>query len=490
MGCEGDVMSSVPLSDGRIKRVLQTIFIAVARVFTALCWLVLLAYVVAVSWYLFQASRQDPHWQSNLIPLMGKAVLPGPLEQFSTDIWPSILIVCAAVLLFIGTAWATSALQHIQRRMVAVDAGDGPRILPDLWFDDVATSDPLEYSNVADRLSRLIKRSAGRAPFSMALESRWGIGKTTIMRMMEGRLREDPYFTLNGKMWKSFPVWFDPWKHRKSDTQKAFMSAVFADVPWRALRWYLGPVMRGRVFAQIANVVSFLRQRGGMGGVRLANKLDVSAPYRNNFEQDFSKFLKYWSGAEGGVQVLMVIFVDDLDRCAPSDIADVLESMKLFLQSKNCVFVFGLDPTVVAKGIEKHYDGVILDGLAYLQKMLQVEFPLLLPPQQLLMQLLVSGEEDAKLTTILDVVQLSDPNYRDSILKYTRGTPRQIKRLLSALAVGAVLYDPSEYMAIYELLLLQVYRTKWYERVLIIAQQGRLQEVLDPIYRELEAEGR
>ena len=86
----------------------------------------------------------------------------------------------------------------------------------------------------------------------------------------------------------------------------------------------------------------------------------------------------------------MVVFVDDLDRCLPEKAIDVLEAIKLFLDVEGCVFILGLDPDVVSRGIRVKYRDFALvrggedapqipiDGTAYLQKIIQLPFQL--PP--------------------------------------------------------------------------------------------------------------
>jgi hypothetical protein len=50
----------------------------------------------------------------------------------------------------------------------------------------------------------------------------------------------------------------------------------------------------------------------------------------------------------------LVIFVDDLDRCSPSTVTQVIEAINLFLAGEfpNCVFVIAMEPEVVAAHIE------------------------------------------------------------------------------------------------------------------------------------------
>lgn len=61
----------------------------------------------------------------------------------------------------------------------------------------------------------------------------------------------------------------------------------------------------------------------------------------------------------------LVIFIDDLDRCAPAKIAEVLEAINLFLAGEypGCTFVLGIDSEVVAAAMEVvHRD--LITGLA------------------------------------------------------------------------------------------------------------------------------
>jgi hypothetical protein len=61
----------------------------------------------------------------------------------------------------------------------------------------------------------------------------------------------------------------------------------------------------------------------------------------------------------------VVVFVDDLDRCSPSTVAQVIEAINLFLagQFPNCVFVVAMEPEMVAAHIEVAY-GPLVDTLA------------------------------------------------------------------------------------------------------------------------------
>ncbi|RMD99303.1 MAG: hypothetical protein D6814_05835 [Calditrichaeota bacterium] len=89
----------------------------------------------------------------------------------------------------------------------------------------------------------------------------------------------------------------------------------------------------------------------------------------------------------------LVIFIDDLDRCAPRHVAEVVEAINLFLAGdyRNCIFVIGMEPEIVAAALEvanrdlleKVKEFSILDeqmplGWRFMEKIIQL--PLTLPP--------------------------------------------------------------------------------------------------------------
>lgn len=79
----------------------------------------------------------------------------------------------------------------------------------------------------------------------------------------------------------------------------------------------------------------------------------------------------------------LVIFIDDLDRCAPAQTAEVIEAINLFLESRGCVFVLGMDMAIVAASIESKYvqlaevlrqssPDIVSFGKLFLDKIIQV----------------------------------------------------------------------------------------------------------------------
>jgi hypothetical protein len=93
----------------------------------------------------------------------------------------------------------------------------------------------------------------------------------------------------------------------------------------------------------------------------------------------------------------LVVFVDDLDRCSPSTVAQVIEAINLFLAGEfpNCLFVLAVEPAVVAAHVELAYKDLVHSagglgpagrsstlGWRFLEKIVQLPLSLPLPAGQ------------------------------------------------------------------------------------------------------------
>jgi hypothetical protein len=89
----------------------------------------------------------------------------------------------------------------------------------------------------------------------------------------------------------------------------------------------------------------------------------------------------------------LVLFVDDLDRCAPAKVAEIVEAINLFLcgDYPNCIFVIGMEPGMVAAALEVAnkeviakaeemgvVDGSVPVGWRFMEKIVQL--PITIPP--------------------------------------------------------------------------------------------------------------
>ena len=115
-----------------------------------------------------------------------------------------------------------------------------------------------------------------------------------------------------------------------------------------------------------------------------------------------------------------VIFIDDLDRCLPEKVIEVLEAIKLFLDAKGCIFILGIDERVVSQAVKLRYKTIPITGENYLEKIIQLTFRL---PTK-------TYENMEDFIEKLDLPDFYEP-YRTMIVSGIEPNPRKIKRLTS-----------------------------------------------------------
>ncbi len=125
----------------------------------------------------------------------------------------------------------------------------------------------------------------------------------------------------------------------------------------------------------------------------------------------------------------LIIFIDDLDRCEESVVVKLLEAIKLYLGTRRCVFVLGIDDHAVLGALARHWGKRSEDeNRDYLEKLFQAMISVPLPSHERL-QTMVSKQlemhaypqhtEAARL-----ICELLEPN------------PRKVKNFLNSLCAS------------------------------------------------------
>ncbi len=75
----------------------------------------------------------------------------------------------------------------------------------------------------------------------------------------------------------------------------------------------------------------------------------------------------------------VALFIDDLDRCPPDRVVEVLEATQLLLKTRLFVVVLALDVRYVSRALERVYGGVLSrlgapSGLDYIEKIIQIPY--------------------------------------------------------------------------------------------------------------------
>jgi predicted KAP-like P-loop ATPase len=288
-----------------------------------------------------------------------------------------------------------------------------------MWSDNETDRDFLNFGFVADIAAEMIVQAQGR-PLSVGISGSWGVGKSSMMKLLAKSLRErtDEQFLF---------VEFNAWLYQGyDDTRAALMeiiarailaraeaeSGVASDLLEKAkglvkrVNWFrlasvsastvaalavgLPPIgLIGEGVAVVRNLTDgnvtkedlegATKAAGSVKDAGLLKDAKPDAPETPPKEiQEFRDELKETLAK---LNLRLVVLIDDLDRCLPPTTISTLEAMRLFLFMERTAFIIAADDEMIRRAVKTHFGNADLtDDLVtnYFDKLIQV--PIRVPP--------------------------------------------------------------------------------------------------------------
>lgn len=310
-------------------------------------------------------------------------------------------------------------------------------------IDSPAEEDLFNIKNYVDGLTRFI--SECKTPMTISLQGNWGTGKTSIMKQVESKLDSE----------KIKSIFFNTWQYSQFNSDNDLTIALITELvtflasllPEKAENRELLSKTFGLISNIAIGVTATILENATSGFINLegvAEKIKNRTNGRFSYEgiislrelnQSFRDLVKKVIETEEIDRI--VFFIDDLDRLHPSRAVEVLEVLKLFLESEYCVFVLAIDYNVVVKGIKNKYNGEIDDekGDYFFEKLIQVPFTV--PIHNYDIENYIKKLLDN--LNIVGVVSQNKDDFSSSvlpiILKSVGKHPRNIKRLLNSFSL-------------------------------------------------------
>jgi hypothetical protein len=322
----------------------------------------------------------------------------------------------------------------------------------------------------------------GDPPFAVGVFGKWGSGKTSILRYCMARLggeliitssrtSKEPYNELLGKdleleKWNALrkkkndvnisfmrSIWFNPWQYQNepnplvpllyeirsqmSDWLKySYSEKIYTNISVSSVESGIELISRliegatkiglGSSFG-VGKLIDRIRNKSEQYEEEHFGGLTDSQRFSLLFEKAVQKLL-------GGDKIdknmsRLVIFIDDLDRCEDEHILHLLEALKLYLNSRYCVFVLGLDPTAVERALKRsHSDKTFIEIREYLEKLFQgiIHVPTCQDYEPFIKRQMKERELNEKIKTVYKegiaalIASIIEPN------------PRKVKNFLNA----------------------------------------------------------
>ncbi|MER6988813.1 P-loop NTPase fold protein [Saccharopolyspora hirsuta] len=282
---------------------------------------------------------------------------------------------------------------------------------------EIAEDDLLGASETARGLVDLITDSHVSTPFTIAIDAGWGMGKSSLMRLMRTELEQRGTPT----------AWFNAWTSGPDALEVLIKTVLLTFDRNIVRRAYHRLMKRRRVVGALRVVISVLAgvTRSVPVVDRIWQALSVDAKARNEIREVVREMAEDWvnDGSTGGRQ--LVVFVDDLDRCSGEVALTVCEAIKLYLDVPGLVFVIGCDQAVLDAKVRES-GGSAAQARDLLEKIVQVNYRTPVPDEELLRHL-VDGF--AARSGIRHLLGTTEPGL---IAQRTSRNPRRIKRLINS----------------------------------------------------------
>lgn len=287
-----------------------------------------------------------------------------------------------------------------------------------MWHDIETAKDLLNYRILACTAAQMICEADGE-PLSIGVSGSWGSGKSSLVRMisaeLEGMIAEDKakYVFLD----------FNAWLYQGYDDARSALLQAVADllekeaeeqktsgekvkefvkrVKWQKIGKLLAPVafsaiagssIAGPIGAMISagkTVVSNWKNLKDEHITSLQTACESLSPEisglleekaTKSLPQEINELRTSFMEALEELNITLVVFVDDLDRCLPQTAISTLEAIRLLLFMNRTAFIIAADEQMIRNAVNIHFGGEGITGdmaTSYFDKLIQV--PLRIP---------------------------------------------------------------------------------------------------------------
>ncbi|WP_099607689.1 KAP family NTPase [Vibrio coralliilyticus] len=283
-----------------------------------------------------------------------------------------------------------------------------------MWTDNEAEKDYLNFGSVAKTVSEIIVQANSR-PISIGVSGAWGVGKSSMIKLIENDLQNRDSEDNNKYLFVKFNAWL---YQGYDDARAALIEVVASTLAEEAkkretcldkvsslmdrVNWFRALKLTASTTASLAfglpptgllSEIYGAAKRLGDGEITqedFDNAQQISkraskqtqgllAPTNKTPPKEIEELRKSFESILGEMNVTLVVLIDDLDRCLPETTISTLEAIRLLLFLKNTAFVIAADDQMIKHAVKKHFHNVEDDLVtSYFDKLIQV--PIRVPP--------------------------------------------------------------------------------------------------------------
>ena len=219
-------------------------------------------------------------------------------------------------------------------------------------------------------------------PKGLAINGYWGSGKTSalmqIYQKLSGHHPASPPLAPSQRPHKEvLVIWFEAWRYQHEPQPivallheireqlgvwQRFRNATgkLTSVALRGAFEIFGEAIKSASGGLLGNPINTFQQHGEQWEAQhhhtpLPTK-EIQQLLEQAIDQILSLTLNEWVeqlSEPPNPKNRLVIFIDDLDRCTPNAALRLLEGIKIYLNLKNCVLIFGMDQRQIEQALQQ-----------------------------------------------------------------------------------------------------------------------------------------
>ena len=264
----------------------------------------------------------------------------------------------------------------------------------DIPNEDPFQNDKLNRKPVVEFLSKLVGRLDG--PFVMALDSSFGMGKSTLVRILIECLKNEGHRCIHFNAWR-VDYATDPLVALVAsiDRIELGLSDEIQEHKFQEQIQKVKELTTALAKSSIVNAIKVLTsgvvdsEAILLAAKSFESKIDRNRDVVEEFNQESRFFDNFRDELTKAVELLqdgdtvkqsndtnkprLVFFVDELDRCRPTFAVQLLERIKHLFDIPNIVFVLSLDKKQIESSIKAVY-GAEIDAAEYLRRFFNLEY--------------------------------------------------------------------------------------------------------------------
>jgi len=334
--------------------------------------------------------------------------------------------------------------------------------------DDFANEDLIGHKDYCDGLVKVIQSVKSKGSFTIGVYGQWGLGKTSFLRQIKDSLDKEQDKEEQDKEEGIITIWFNPWqfvaeehliipffhtlisnlenikKESKAEIIKGKLTDFLEKVAHIPISLFYGMEAKFKIplllDGKIVGSKVLDDQRKAeeiINDISSQKKVTEAEDAAKKYESTYYRLIQILQEAAVKLDLKIVVFIDDLDRCLPEKAVQLLEGLKVLLDLQNFVFVFGVAQEVIERGIRVRYrelykiensEDLPKVEEKYLDKIIQFSFSLPSPdPKELRDNLLIPH-----------LKELNGAEQYVSLIHDVLGSnPRTLKRFLNSISFSS-----------------------------------------------------